>query len=70
MSDYAQQAVRAPHPVALLMDMSLSERLELELKHGRKTIRAAWNTTGTATYLRELAERCRWAFPVPPRASP
>ena len=63
VSDYAQQAVHAPNPVALLMDMSQAERLVLELTQGRRRTRAAWNTTGTARYLRELAERCRWSFP-------
>ena len=63
VSDYAQQAVHAPTPVALLMDMSRAERLVLELKQGRRTTRATWNTTGTARYLRELASHCRWAFP-------
>lgn len=63
VSDYAQQAVHAPNPVALLMEMSRADRLVLELEQGRRTTRAAWNTTGTATYLRELANHCRWTFP-------
>ena len=63
VSPYAAQAVYAPNPVGLLLEMAHAPQLVLELKLGRwKTVRTLWNTTGTARYLQQLAQKCRWKF--------